>query len=222
MGFQGAKFNFKKRGVRTSYSTPLLVPFSPSIRKNCHGMLKRYTKFRKDPIFAIFSKQGILTYLILIHLVLVSQTRSPSTEIWSQQRQRQKPQVSIRANLEITTRPAPLTNSVFKFYWGIMRPFEGGPGPLRNATSPPRDRVAARNLGTAAKAEFLWHNKWSFKCDQNGAIVILTSRSGGQCSGMWQGQHYYILFSLGVVLFFGKCCVLGSCMCNNTVGQVGH
>ena len=129
MGFQGAKFNFKKRGVRTSYSTPLLVPFSPSIRKNCHGMLKRYTKFRKDPIFAIFSKQGILTYLILIHLVLVSQTRSPSIEIWSQQRQRQKHQVSIRANLEITTRPAPLTNSVFKFYWGIMRPFGAGPGP---------------------------------------------------------------------------------------------
>ena len=45
--------------------------------------------------------------------------------------------VSVTANPSISTRPAPLTNSVFKFYWGIMRPFRAGPGPLRNATSPP-------------------------------------------------------------------------------------
>ena len=75
--------------------------------------------------------------------------------------------VSVTANPSISTRPAPLTNSVFKFYWGIMRPFRAGPGPLQSATSPALgDQVAARNLGIAAKAEFLWHNKWSFKCDQ--------------------------------------------------------
>ena len=116
----------------------------------------------------------LLPYLIgrgnspgLFHETNSFHISSPLTELERQQGRTQKPQVSITANLSITTRPAPLTNSVFKFYWGIMRPFRAGPGPLRNATSPPgKDRVAARNLGIAAKAEFLWHNKWSFKCDQ--------------------------------------------------------